>query len=40
VEVQSPILDDRWRVVAFADRRNVDFQDQTINPLRVGVGTR
>lgn len=40
VEVQSPILDDRWRVVAFADRRNVDFQDQQINPLRVGLGTR
>ncbi len=40
VEVQSPILDDRWRVVAFADRRTVDFQDQQINPLRVGLGTR
>lgn len=40
VEVQSPLLDDRWRVVAFADRRNVDFQDQTIRPLRVGLGTR
>ncbi len=40
VEVQSPMLDDRWRVVAFADRRSVDFQDQTINPLRVGLGTR
>lgn len=40
VEVQSPILDDRWRLVAFADCRSVDFQDQTINPLRLGAGTR
>ena len=40
VEVQSPVLDDRWRLVAFADRRSVDFQDQTIDPLRLGAGTR
>ncbi len=40
VEVQSPVIDDRWRVVAFADRRSVDFQDRTIQPLRLGLGTR
>jgi biofilm PGA synthesis protein PgaA len=25
VEVQSPVIDDRWRVVSFADRRSVDL---------------
>ncbi|OEY99096.1 MULTISPECIES: poly-beta-1,6 N-acetyl-D-glucosamine export porin PgaA [Stenotrophomonas] len=40
VEVQSPVIDDRWRVVGFADRRSVDFQEQTIRPLWVGLGTR
>lgn len=40
LEVQSPILDDRWRLVAFADRRSVDYTDQGLNPLRVGAGVR
>lgn len=40
VEVQSPILDDRWRLFAFADRRSVDFQDQRIDPLWLGAGVR
>lgn len=40
VEVESPMLDDRWRVVAFADRRTVTFQNQRIEPLRLGLGTR
>jgi biofilm PGA synthesis protein PgaA len=40
VEVQSPILDDRWRLVAFADRRSVDYTDQRLNPLRLGAGAR
>jgi len=39
-EVASPILDDRWRLFAFADRRSVTFQDQKINPLWIGAGAR
>ncbi len=40
IEVQSPLIDDRWRVFAFADRRSVDFRDQQINPLWLGAGIR
>lgn len=40
MEVQSPVLDDRWRLVAAADRRTVTFQDQRIDPLWLAVGTR
>ncbi len=40
IEVQSPVLDDRWRLVAFADRRSVEYPDQRLSPLRLGAGTR
>ncbi|HFJ9784485.1 TPA: poly-beta-1,6 N-acetyl-D-glucosamine export porin PgaA [Stenotrophomonas maltophilia] len=40
MEVQTPVLDDRWRLFAFADRRSVDFQDQRIDPLWLGAGVR
>lgn len=40
VEVQTPILDDRWRLFAFADRRSIDFQDQRSDPLWLGAGVR
>ncbi|MBD8636809.1 poly-beta-1,6 N-acetyl-D-glucosamine export porin PgaA [Stenotrophomonas sp. CFBP 13725] len=38
VQAASPIIADRWRVLAFADRRSVDFQDQRINPWWFGAG--
>jgi biofilm PGA synthesis protein PgaA len=38
VQASSPILADRWRVLAFADRRSVDFQNQRINPWWFGAG--
>lgn len=40
MEVQTPILDDRWRLFALADRRSTDFQDQRIDPLWLGAGVR
>ncbi|PSD31478.1 poly-beta-1,6 N-acetyl-D-glucosamine export porin PgaA, partial [Stenotrophomonas maltophilia] len=40
VEVETPILDDRWRLFALADRRSTDFQDQRIDPLWLGAGVR
>ena len=40
VEVASPVLNDRWRLFAFADRRSVSFQDQDIDPLWIGAGVR
>ncbi|KRG72634.1 hemin storage protein [Stenotrophomonas terrae] len=40
VELQSPVLDDRWRIVAFADRRSVDYTQRTLKPLRTGGGVR
>ncbi|PZT07320.1 poly-beta-1,6 N-acetyl-D-glucosamine export porin PgaA [Stenotrophomonas maltophilia] len=40
VEVETPILDDRWRLFALADRRSNDFQDQRIDPLWLGAGVR
>lgn len=40
MEVQTPVLDDRWRLFAFADRRSIDFQDQRIDPLWLGAGVR
>ncbi|MCU1114492.1 poly-beta-1,6 N-acetyl-D-glucosamine export porin PgaA [Stenotrophomonas maltophilia] len=40
VDVETPILDDRWRLFALADRRVTDFQDQRIDPLWLGAGVR
>lgn len=40
VEVETPVLDDRWRLFALADRRVTDFQDQRIDPLWLGAGVR
>lgn len=40
LEVETPILDDRWRLFALADRRSTDFQDQRIDPLWLGAGVR
>jgi biofilm PGA synthesis protein PgaA len=40
LEVQSPVLDDRWRLFAFADRRAMSFQQQDIDPLWLGAGAR
>ncbi|TGQ75800.1 poly-beta-1,6 N-acetyl-D-glucosamine export porin PgaA, partial [Mesorhizobium sp. M8A.F.Ca.ET.207.01.1.1] len=40
VEVETPLLDDRWRLFALADRRSTDFQDQRIDPLWLGAGVR
>lgn len=40
MEVQTPVLDDRWRLFALAERRSVDFQDQRIDPLWLGAGVR
>ena len=39
-EVASPVLDDRWRLFAFADRRAVTFQQRRIDPLWTGLGLR
>lgn len=40
VELQSPVIDDRWRLVAFADRRSVDYAARHLKPLRIGGGVR
>lgn len=40
MEVETPLLDDRWRLFALADRRSTDFQDQHIDPLWLGAGVR
>ncbi|WP_332840090.1 poly-beta-1,6 N-acetyl-D-glucosamine export porin PgaA [Stenotrophomonas sp. Iso1] len=40
VELLSPILDDRWRLLAFADRRSVDYPERQLRPLRVGGGVQ
>jgi len=40
VDVETPVLDDRWRLFALADRRVTDFQDQRIDPLWLGAGVR
>lgn len=40
LEVQSPLLADRWRLTAAADDRWADFQDQRIHHTRQGVGVR
>lgn len=38
LQAASPMLADRWRVLAFADRRSVDFQQEQIAPLWLGAG--
>ena len=38
--METPVLDDRWRLFALADRRVTDFQDQRIDPLWLGAGVR
>lgn len=38
VEVRSPILDDRWRLLVFANRHRVDYPEQRLQPLRLGAG--
>ena len=40
LELQSPVIADRWRLVAFADHRNTEYADQEVKPLRVGGGLR
>ncbi len=40
VEVQTPILGDRWRLTAGADDRWADFQQQRVHYRRQGVGVR
>jgi biofilm PGA synthesis protein PgaA len=40
LEIQSPVLDDRWRLFALADRRAVTFQERDIDPLWLGAGAR
>ncbi|ALS95947.1 poly-beta-1,6 N-acetyl-D-glucosamine export porin PgaA [Xanthomonas oryzae] len=40
MEADSPILDDRWRLFASADRRSVTFQNRYIAPLWLSGGVR
>ncbi len=40
VEVQSPLIDDRWRLTAVADDRWADFDRDRIHHRRQGVGVR
>lgn len=40
VEMQSPLIKDRWRLTAAADDRWADFQQQRIHHSRQGVGVR
>lgn len=40
VEVQTPILGDRWRLTAGADDRWADFQQQRVHYRRQGAGVR
>ncbi len=40
LEVQSPVIADRWRLVAFVDRRSADYASRTLDPLRLGGGVR
>ncbi|MGS1079568.1 poly-beta-1,6 N-acetyl-D-glucosamine export porin PgaA [Pseudoxanthomonas beigongshangi] len=40
VEVQSPLIDDRWRLTAAVDDRWADFDRDRIHQRRQGVGVR
>lgn len=40
IEVQGPLLDDRWRAFAWAERTRVDYDTARVDPLWRGAGLR
>ncbi|WP_024888762.1 poly-beta-1,6 N-acetyl-D-glucosamine export porin PgaA [Luteimonas huabeiensis] len=40
LEVESRLLRDRWRLFAFAERNEVDYDEREVDPLWLGAGLR